>query len=556
MASVSSAWAIFGLPTTLAQVSSPTAFSRSLTFVFLTDQDCTRRNFKQLEVYEPVCAGCRADDGTCRFTIYIIRPGKPGPARSHLTMHALLRIPILAPRGPFRMTVCPRRSAILPRAMPFSFPSLWTRFKGLLMLFVDRLTAILWLTFSLAMIGVFGKWGARLQNALGTFNFGILAGIALLGLLSLVGVPRFVIRPGYKTPHKFASWDALWSGSRSDPNSLVTALYNIIWSFIGYSNANYALPEVKDPVRTIKRAAPLAIQPVAAVYMLVNIAVLFFCNLFGPAIERALSAERLHRALRALHARLIQELGREGIFPFSAFFTSSKPLCAPLAVLYAISVTMVIAPPPGDAYLFLLSMSSDLPFRVPRVVVALFFAANVFLTLALAPLLPPALGQKMFKHIPYYMHFVVTLAGSQLGIYWSTSTLDSDQTAPPGDSWHRWASFESELAVCSARPHPHRMYHPPGVSARTVLSGSFFALLVEVLERPSFVRLVDSVGFNLAAGAVVLFAASVTGRVVLPLLRRVRFRLLLHQKLMILTEDGLNDKFLSVHASCNSPWND
>ncbi|KAJ7085068.1 hypothetical protein C8R44DRAFT_893999 [Mycena epipterygia] len=445
MASVSSAWAIFGLPTTLAQVSSPTAFSRSLTFVFLTDQDCTRRNLKQLEVYEPVCAGCRADDGTCRFTIYIIRPGKPGPARSHLTMHALLRIPILAPRGPFRMTVCSRRSAILPRAMPFSFPSLWTRFEGLLMLFVDRLTAILWLTFSLAMIGVFGKWGARLQNPLGTFNFGILAGIALLGLLSLVGVPRFVIRPGYKTPHNFASWDALWSGSRSDPNSLVTALYNIIWS------SNYALPEVKDPVRTIKRAAPLAIQSVAAVYMLVNIAVLFFRNLFGPAIGRALSAERLHRALRprkhplrALHARLIQELGREGIFPFSAFFASSKPLCAPLAVLYAISVTMML-------------WARDLPFRVPRVVVALFFAANVFLTLALAPLLPPTLGQKMFKHIPYYMHFVVTLA-SQLGIYWSTSTRDSDQTAPPGDALCTGAvscQYINAAVIVSIRPkHP------------------------------------------------------------------------------------------------------
>lgn len=128
---------------------------------------------------------------------------------------------------------------------------------------------------------------------------------------------------------------------------------------------------------------------------------------------------------------MIQELGREGIFPFSAFFASSKPFGAPLAglaVLYAISVAMVIAPPPGDAYLFLLSMSSysltlintlvslgllllhtpayapwawDPPFRAPRTVVALFFAANVFL--ALVPLVPPAPGQKTFEHIPYYV---------------------------------------------------------------------------------------------------------------------------------------------------------
>lgn len=42
--------------------------------------------------------------------------------------------------------------------------------------------------------------------------------------------------------------------------------------FIGYSNANYALAEVRDPVRTIKRAAPLAMVSVTLVYMLVNVA--------------------------------------------------------------------------------------------------------------------------------------------------------------------------------------------------------------------------------------------------------------------------------------------
>ncbi|KAJ7122250.1 hypothetical protein C8R44DRAFT_876555 [Mycena epipterygia] len=207
MASVSSAWAIFGLPTMLAQVSSPTAFSRS-------PMSGRRWHMPVHHIHHSswkARSGALASDDTIGYS--------------------------------------PQSDAV--------FVSLsMARFEGLLMLFVDRLTAILWLTFSLAMIGVFGKWGARLQNALGTFKFGILAGIALLGLLSLVGVPRFVIRPAYKTPHNFASWDALWSGSRSDPNSLVLTRGR---SFIGYSNANYALPEVKDPVRTIKRAAPLAI---------------------------------------------------------------------------------------------------------------------------------------------------------------------------------------------------------------------------------------------------------------------------------------------------------
>jgi amino acid transporter len=43
-------------------------------------------------------------------------------------------------------------------------------------------------------------------------------------------------------------------------------------SFIGYSNANYALSEVRDPVRTLKRAAPLAVGSVTVVYLLVNVA--------------------------------------------------------------------------------------------------------------------------------------------------------------------------------------------------------------------------------------------------------------------------------------------
>ena len=43
-------------------------------------------------------------------------------------------------------------------------------------------------------------------------------------------------------------------------------------SFIGYSNANYALSEIRDPIRTIKLAAPLAMISITFVYMLVNIA--------------------------------------------------------------------------------------------------------------------------------------------------------------------------------------------------------------------------------------------------------------------------------------------
>ena len=52
---------------------------------------------------------------------------------------------------------------------------------------------------------------------------------------------------------------------------------------------------------------------------------------------------------------VVQELGREGVLPYSSFFASNKPFNAPLPGLFAqylISVLVAVLAPPGDAYLF------------------------------------------------------------------------------------------------------------------------------------------------------------------------------------------------------------
>ncbi|KAJ6484505.1 APC amino acid permease [Mycena vitilis] len=339
--------------------------------------------------------------------------------------------------------------------------------------FASRLVALLVLTFCLLVHGTLLNFGVRLQNTLGAFKLLILSAIALLGLLSLLSVPGFAVRAPYEVPHNFR-WADLWAGSGTGANGAVTALYSVIWSFIGYANANYALSEVRDPVKTIRRAAPLAMSAVTLVYMAVNIAyfavvskddilgsrrivaALFFRNLFGPATERALSVFIALSTLGNLLAgqftqgRVIQELGREGILPYSAFFASNKPFNAPLAGLltqYLVSVLFVLGPPPGDAYLFMISTSSYSlalintlvsfgllllytpaykkdkafgwapPFRAPRVVTALFFLSNVFLVVV--PLVPPAPGRRVYEALPYYLHAVVALAVSLLGAaYW------------------------------------------------------------------------------------------------------------------------------------------
>ena len=61
------------------------------------------------------------------------------------------------------------------------------------------------------------------------------------------------------------------------------------------------------------------------------------------------------------HGRVIQELGREGILPWSSFFASNKPFDAPFTGLFehwVVSVIIMLAPPPGDAYNFSKSQSS------------------------------------------------------------------------------------------------------------------------------------------------------------------------------------------------------
>jgi hypothetical protein len=58
---------------------------------------------------------------------------------------------------------------------------------------------------------------------------------------------------------------------------------------------------------------------------------------------------------------VVQEIGREGILPFSRLWASNKPRNAPFMGLFEhwlVSVIIMLAPPPGDAYNFILKYAS------------------------------------------------------------------------------------------------------------------------------------------------------------------------------------------------------
>ncbi|KAL1993155.1 hypothetical protein VTN49DRAFT_3104 [Thermomyces lanuginosus] len=310
------------------------------------------------------------------------------------------------------------------------------------------------------------KWGLRLQNLLGTIKLFIVLIIVVSGWVALGGHLKV------EKPNNFSN---AFEGTRGSGYSIVNALYNVIWSFIGYSNANYALSETRNPTRTLKIAAPVAVISVGILYILVNIAYFaavpkqeiiesgqivaatFFRNVMGESAERAMSVfvalSAFGNILSVLFSqgRIVQELGREGVLPFSKFFASNWPTNSPAAGLFEhwlVSVIVMLAPPPGDAYNFLLNLisyplaivnvfvsagliwiylnPSKFPSWSPGIratlpVVIFFFLSNVYLTVA--PYIPPDEGESVYEQLPYYLHCVVAIGVFALGgvyyIFWA-----------------------------------------------------------------------------------------------------------------------------------------
>lgn len=321
------------------------------------------------------------------------------------------------------------------------------------------------LVFCFAVHSINVKLGVYLQNVLGIFKLAIVIFIVITGFVALGG--HVSGAPGTKNFH-----NAFSSKEEVTGYGVVTALYNIIWSFIGYSNVNYALGEVKDPVKTLRIAGPSAVIALAVLYMLVNIAYYavvpldvlsasgtivagnFFRIVFGEKSERAISVFvallSLGNVLSVIFSqgRIIQQLARENILPFSSFFASQKPFNTPLVGLLEhliVCIVTVLAPPPGDAYNFIMNLISyplnivntfvgigliyitvqshrgklswNPPIKATLPVTVYFTLASIYLVVA--PYIAPSKGQSVYKQLPYWLHCVVAIGILGFGgLYW------------------------------------------------------------------------------------------------------------------------------------------
>ncbi|KAB5529046.1 amino acid/polyamine transporter I [Coniochaeta sp. 2T2.1] len=327
--------------------------------------------------------------------------------------------------------------------------------------------AIACVTFAVALHSIAPIWGLRLGNVLGVFKVVILLFIVFSGFAAIAG------RRLVPNPHNFDNAFAVHSGDGwgggGGAYAYANALLNIVYSYKGWENANYVVGELQHPRRTLSIAAPLAVGGVTILYVLVNVAYfaaipmddlatsevlvagLFFRNVFGnsaaarslPAFV-ALSNMGNVLAVSFAHARVNQELAKEGLLPFSQFWASNRPFNAPAASLFLhwlVTVIILVAPPAGPAYSFIVNLYTypgawvnafvtagliylhytpsenwSSPWHTYLPIAVIYFLLNAFL--AIVPFIPPE-GNWNADGYPYYVFPIVGVGVLLLGaFYW------------------------------------------------------------------------------------------------------------------------------------------
>lgn len=221
-----------------------------------------------------------------------------------------------------------------------------------------RLIAVLVVTMFCAVHARHPRLGLRLVDALGALKILILVAVVVAGVAGgLMGVGsdgedrhRVDVAMDGDAPSSTAqrNFGAIWEGTSMQPYDYATALLKILYCFRGYSTANQVLGEVRNPVRTLQVAAPIALGLVSVAYLALNVAFflvvdkdelrdagvvvagVFFRKVFGDGLGAhilplciVISAAGNIAATSFAQARVNEELAREAILP-SIFLSTSK----------------------------------------------------------------------------------------------------------------------------------------------------------------------------------------------------------------------------------------
>jgi amino acid transporter len=339
--------------------------------------------------------------------------------------------------------------------------------------FQSRAVALVCITSVVVLHGMFPRAGRALFNILGFFKVAVLIIITLSGLGVMTGMIELESRPNnFKDMFKN-------DGFGGDMYSFAIALLRIFYSYRGWDNCNTVMGEIRNPARTMGIAGPLAIGLVMFLYCFSNLAYFavvskeqivdsgviiagnFFRIIFGDSasgriLPFLISLSNLGNILVVSYSgsRVNQELAKHYILPFSNIVSSLKPFGTPfvgLVIHWTLTVILLIAPPPGKVYEFVVDLSTypvtfvsfsvtagllylkwnhekehwgkkPIRYRSPVTLTILYLATNLFLMIV--PWIPPPYERKP-GDFPYYAvplcGILILLGGPLYWLYWRNS---------------------------------------------------------------------------------------------------------------------------------------
>ncbi|KAI3580313.1 amino acid permease-domain-containing protein [Fusarium oxysporum f. sp. albedinis] len=215
-------------------------------------------------------------------------------------------------------------------------------------------------------------------NIVGALKLLLLLFISTSGLVILGGHFGRIENLGINFRHGF-------QGTTSSGYSLSQAMVNITFAFSGWQNTFSMANEIKNSIPTLKRNATASLLIFFSLYFLCNIAsfaavpkdifleskelsaAVFFRTAFGSSAESALNFCVLLSSFGNLLAvlisqsRQIREIARQGVLPWTEFWVSTKPFGTPIGpylLKWGFTFLMIVAPPPGDAFQFVVSLKT------------------------------------------------------------------------------------------------------------------------------------------------------------------------------------------------------
>ncbi|KAL4869870.1 hypothetical protein BDV12DRAFT_70316 [Aspergillus spectabilis] len=303
--------------------------------------------------------------------------------------------------------------------------------------------------------------GVKIMNVLASVKILILFLIILSGLRALRGdLPQI--------PHPATSLKSPFAGSSPDVSHYTNALFKILATYQGWSNAAYVLDEVQNPRKVLKVAGIVGVGTVGLLYILTNIAyfivatpeelsktgvtvvALLIGKVFGDtilwltAVLAALSSFGSLMTASFSMSRVVREFAKEGLVPYSHFFAASTSSGSPsgaFLLVFLSSTIMILFIPFGEVYNFLLDVgqyaiaiinvlvviglfiirsksSHRGTFRAWTSVVFLFLATQIFLLVT--PFVPAVLDHK--RALPPWLYSVVAIIVLSGGAtYWFVS---------------------------------------------------------------------------------------------------------------------------------------